>query len=130
MYLQLNNLTSLFGLTDETLHHSHKIWNLSSSYFLRYLVIISNKIRRFFQILWPSQNIQTLFNNRSVNSNWLCPNWDRFNVTQGRHGRQGSQGLVLEWILRNRKWRAGEIAATMASLPTKNLPWRTCICFE
>jgi hypothetical protein len=41
------------------------------------------------------------------------------------HGRQGSQGLVLGWILRNRKrhqqWRrAGEVATTMASLPAKN----------
>ena len=46
----------------------------------------------------------------------------------GRHGKQesqGSQGLVLGWILR--KWwpqRACEVAATMASLPAKNLPWR------
>ena len=51
---------------------------------------------------------------------------------QGRHGRQGSQGLVFGWILRNRKWRrqrrrASEVAATMTSLPTKNLPWRPCV---
>ena len=45
---------------------------------------------------------------------------------------QGSQVLVLGWmILRNRKqgWkrlRAGELAATMASLLSKNLPWRLC----
>ena len=49
------------------------------------------------------------------------------NNKQGRHGRQGSQGLILGWILRNRKcrqqwWRTGEVAATMASLPAKNLP--------
>ena len=40
------------------------------------------------------------------------------------HERQGSQGWVLGWILRNRKrqqqrWRAGEVATTMASLPAK-----------
>jgi hypothetical protein len=37
---------------------------------------------------------------------------------QGSHGRQGSQGLALGWILRNRKWqwqwrRASEVAATL-----------------
>jgi hypothetical protein len=47
------------------------------------------------------------------------------------HGWQGSQGLVLGWILRNRKlwWQrrqAGEVATTMASLPDKNLPWLHC----
>ena len=52
-------------------------------------------------------------------------------VMQGRFERQGSQGLVLGWILRNRKrwqqWRStGEVVATMASLPAKNLPWQTC----
>ena len=53
------------------------------------------------------------------------------NKYQGRNGRQGSQGVVLSWILRNRKWRrqrgrTGEVAAAMASLPAKNLPWRPC----
>ena len=52
-------------------------------------------------------------------------------LMQGHHGRQGSQSLVLGWILRNRKrqqqWRrAGEVADTMASLPAKNLPWWPC----
>ena len=40
------------------------------------------------------------------------------NNVQGRHGRQGSQCLVLGWILKNRKWRwqwgrAGEVAAAI-----------------
>ena len=48
---------------------------------------------------------------------------------QGRHGRQGRQGLVYAQIVRIRKqrwqgWRAGEVAATLAALPAKNLPWR------
>ena len=48
---------------------------------------------------------------------------------QGHHGRQGSQGLVLGWILRNRKRQyqrqlASEVAAIVAFLPAKNLPWR------
>ena len=48
------------------------------------------------------------------------------------HGRQGSQGLVRGWILRNRKrqWRrTGEVATTMVSLPTKNLLWRPCTIY-
>ena len=50
---------------------------------------------------------------------------------QGRHGRQGSQALVLDWILRNTKRqrqrrRTGEVAATMDCLPAKNLPWLPC----
>ena len=39
------------------------------------------------------------------------------------------EGLVLGWILRNRKrwrqrWHRGKVAATMVSLPAKNLQWR------
>ena len=54
-----------------------------------------------------------------------------YSVGQGCHGRQGSQGLILGWILRNRKrWqhlrRTNEVVATMASLPAKNLPLRHC----
>ena len=52
-------------------------------------------------------------------------------IYQGRHGRQGRQGLVLAYILRIRKRRGqqrytSEVAATMAALPAKNLPWRPC----
>ena len=47
------------------------------------------------------------------------PPFYEVNKWQGRHKRQGSQGLVLGWILRNKKhrqqWRClGEVAATMA----------------
>ena len=51
--------------------------------------------------------------------------------SQGRHGRQSSsQCLVLGCILRNRKqwWQSrctSEVAATLASLPAKNLPWQS-----
>ena len=46
------------------------------------------------------------------------------NIVQGCHGRQGSQDLVLGWILRNRKWRrqwrcASEVAASMAPCLSK-----------
>ena len=58
-----------------------------------------------------------------------CNGFSAARTLKSCHGRQGSQGLVLGWILRNRKlqqqdWHAGEVAATMASLPAKNLPWR------
>ena len=51
-----------------------------------------------------------------------------------REARQPRLGL-LGWILRNRKGRrqrlrACEVAATMASLPTKKLPWRPWDCFQ
>ena len=39
---------------------------------------------------------------------------------QGRHGWQGPQGLGLAWILQNR------MAATVAVLPAKKWPWRSC----
>ena len=52
-----------------------------------------------------------------------------FFKSQGLHGRQGRQGLGLGWILRTSKRQgqrqhAGEVAATMAALSVKNLPWR------
>ena len=46
--------------------------------------------------------------------------------TQGqvRHGWQGPQGLGIAWILQNRKRRhAADVAATVAALPAKKLPW-------
>ena len=57
------------------------------------------------------------------------------NKHQGRHRRQDSHGLVLGWILRNRKqrwqqpkqhqrWLSVEVAANIASLPAKNIRWR------
>ena len=56
------------------------------------------------------------------------------NPCQGRQKRQGSQGLALGWILYNRnwwrqRWHASEGAATMASLPAKNLPWQSFMCY-
>ena len=44
----------------------------------------------------------------------------------------GKAALVLDWILRNTKrqqqWlHTGEVSATMASLPAKNIQWQPCI---
>ena len=54
-------------------------------------------------------------------------------LMKGRQDRQGSQGLVLGWISRNKETAAAaavrqcsEVATTMASLPAKNLPWWPC----
>ena len=58
-----------------------------------------------------------------------CSSIPFVHAMQGRHGRQGSQGLVLGLSLRNRKlqWRhVGEVAATMVYLAAKNLPRWPC----
>ena len=48
-------------------------------------------------------------------------------LVEGRDDWQDPQGLGVTWIFQNRKWQwqtVADVATTLATLPSKNWPWR------